>query len=190
MQSRYRELNIECIVLPAAEGISEDAEEIIRYGTAYGCKIVFMERGQEVNMQNGFLRCLHPENDYVTDDANTYSLTLYMQYGCGEFLFTGDATFASEEEIVRYLGDAGERISVDVLKVAHHGSRYSTSEAFLDMISPEISIISCGENNYGHPHEEVMERLEAVGSMVWSTKEYGAITVKVGEDVRVYGFLE
>ena len=65
------------------------------------------------------------------------------------------------------------------MKVAHHGSKNSTSEEFLEMIKPELSLISCSKNNrYGHPHEELLERLDDIGSEVVITFESGAITIK------------
>lgn len=67
---------------------------------------------------------------------------------------------------------------IDLLKVAHHGSKYSTGAAFLQQVRPEVSLISCSEENrYGHPHEELLERLEDCGSAVFITKDWGAVSV-------------
>lgn len=67
-----------------------------------------------------------------------------------------------------------------ILKVAHHGSKNSTSEEFLEAANPKLAIISCGEGNrYGHPHEETLERLEKADIPRFCTKDYGAITVTV-----------
>lgn len=67
----------------------------------------------------------------------------------------------------------------DVLKVAHHGSKKSTSERFLEMADPEIAVVSVGENNYGHPSEETLERLRDAGAAVYRTDQCGAITIHV-----------
>ena len=73
--------------------------------------------------------------------------------------------------------------------MAHHGSRNSTSEEFLEAVQPEIALISAGkDNSYGHPHAELLERLEEAGCSILSTPEYGAITVKVGKKIQVYGY--
>ena len=80
---------------------------------------------------------------------------------------------------------------VTVLKVAHHGSRYSSTSEFLDVANPKVSIISCGQSNsYGHPHDDTLERLENVGSKIYITAECGQITVEVGKEIRVYGFIK
>ncbi|HKL80326.1 MAG TPA: DNA internalization-related competence protein ComEC/Rec2 [Mobilitalea sp.] len=80
----------------------------------------------------------------------------------------------------------------DVLKVAHHGSKYSTMENFLEIIRPEYALISCGEDNiYGHPHTELIERLYGIGSRIMLTYSSGAITIKTdGSKLSIYEFLD
>lgn len=81
---------------------------------------------------------------------------------------------------------AGGPAGITLLKVAHHGSKNSTSEEFLQMIDPAIAVISCGKNNrYGHPHEETLERLSEADILWFCTKDYGAITVSVDAKGRV-----
>ena len=78
----------------------------------------------------------------------------------------------------RLVTDKTLPVHYNVLKVAHHGSKNSSSDAFLKRVSPDISIISCGENNtYGHPHKELLERIENSGSRWVATKDAGAVTV-------------
>jgi len=82
----------------------------------------------------------------------------------------------------------------EILKVAHHGSRFSSTESFLQEISPMLAVVSCGAgNSYGHPHDETLQRLHAAGSTILTTPEYGAIVVEVrreGREMTVYGYLE
>ena len=76
--------------------------------------------------------------------------------------------------------------NVTVLKISHHGSKNSTTEEFLDVARPSAGIISCGKNNvYGHPHKETLERLDKVGCKVFITKDYGALTIRVGRKIEV-----
>ena len=103
-------------------------------------------------------------------------------------MLTGDVEKAGEEALLSRIEQCGIR-DVSVLKVAHHGSKYSTSEAFLKVANPKLAVISCGRrNSYGHPHQETLERLEAVGSRIVGTPEYGAITVELGRTVEVRGW--
>ena len=94
----------------------------------------------------------------VERNANNESLALRLDYGDVSFLLTGDI----EVEAERYLVEAaGDRLQADVLKVGHHGSRTSTTQAFLDRVNPRSAVISAGrENRFGHPHADVVERLE------------------------------
>ncbi|MDE6318910.1 MAG: hypothetical protein K2M22_04260, partial [Lachnospiraceae bacterium] len=81
---------------------------------------------------------------------------------------------------------------ITLLKVAHHGSKNSTTEKFLDLIRPKIAVISAGRNNsYGHPHRETMERLAGQDCRIYQTPESGAVTIRIRRGkVRVEGYLD
>ena len=105
--------------------------------------------------------------------GNETSMTLDISYLDFDMLFTGDVEKEGEELLLGVLEK-----QYDILKVAHHGSKYSTSEEFLDVVEPKLGLVSAGENNsYGHPHKETLERLEEEGCKVWSTIESGAVTI-------------
>ncbi|MBO4980461.1 MAG: DNA internalization-related competence protein ComEC/Rec2 [Lachnospiraceae bacterium] len=129
--------------------------------------------------------CLHPEADDRAAD-NASSQCFYIDWGGGSLLLTGDVEGEGEQQFLERLEQY--RIgNVTVLKVAHHGSKNSTSGALLAQIQPKVAVISCGRNNrYGHPHEDILERLEENGVTVLRTDESGAIEVKVkGDKVRI-----
>ena len=130
--------------------------------------------------------CLHPPKNSTIMESNASSQCFYMEMENGfSMLLTGDVEDEGEEMLLAEL-KRRKIEDVSVLKVAHHGSRYSTSEAFLEQITPEVAVISCGEkNSYGHPHEETLERLEEVGSVVFTTPKYGAVEVEIGKEIRV-----
>ena len=119
------------------------------------------------------LTCVGPMGSEY-DNLNDYSLVARLDVGGSSFLFTGDCEAECEQEMI----DAGMDLDVDVLKVGHHGSSTSSSEAFLDAVSPEVAVISCGaDNEYGHPHDETLEKLNAVGCDVLRTDLNGDITI-------------
>ncbi len=124
---------------------------------------------------------LHP--DELTGDANEDSLVLLMKFKSVSFLFMGDIGEATDKELL----EKGCLADVDVLKVAHHGSRYGTTEAFLEVTQPEIAVYSAGAGNqYGHPHDETLQRLEAAGAEVMGTDLCGTICISTdGEEVWV-----
>lgn len=103
-------------------------------------------------------------------DLNEASIILRMIFGNKTYLFTGDTTEEVEETILN------SNIDIDVLKVAHHGSKYSSSEEFLNIASPEYAIISAGEgNSYGHPEPETLTRLKKHTNNIYITKDLGTI---------------
>ena len=118
-------------------------------------------------------------------NLNNRSLILGLKYGSCKMLFPGDAEVEAEENLLRY----SDELRSDVLKIGHHGSRTSTSQAFLSLVNPTISIIPCGWNNrFGHPHEEVLHRLkyhESVEKILRSDFN-GMVTVRTdGQTIRV-----
>lgn len=125
------------------------------------------------------------------ESENDNSIVLLLQYKGNSILFTGDMTSKME-------ADAAEAVrrcvvdSLSILKVGHHGSKYSSSEEFLASIMPQAAIISCAaRNTYGHPHKETLQRLEDVGALVLRTDEGGAVIAKImasGAEMQVYEY--
>lgn len=111
-------------------------------------------------------------------NINNYSLVIKIDYGESEFLFTGDAEILIEEKLLYNNVD----IDSDILKVGHHGSRSSSSEAFVKEVSPDIAVISCGTNNkYGHPHAETINTLVEQDIEFYQTNEVGTIVIEADE---------
>lgn len=110
-------------------------------------------RGSRFSASEVFFEILSPSSG-ETENTNDGSLVLKMDYKNNSFLFTGDISSKKENEVA---------VDIDVLKVAHHGSKYSTSSEFLKKISPRVAIIQVGKNSYGHPTEEVLTRLDNFG---------------------------
>ncbi len=105
------------------------------------------------------------------------SVVVEMCQGDTKALFTGDLEKEGEEELIK----SGLLEDIDILKVAHHGSKYSTSEEFLRLTKPEIAVISCGrKNSYGHPHKETIRRLTYAGCRILTTPECGAVELAFG----------
>ncbi|MDM5230328.1 MBL fold metallo-hydrolase [Lysinibacillus pakistanensis] len=110
-------------------------------------------------------------NEHATDN-NDASIVLKMVYGNVSFLLTGDAGIALEKDMLQ------NDVQATVLKAGHHGSNTSSSEKFIQAVHPEVTVLSYGEGNkYGHPHAEVVERLQAVGSKIYATAEAGTVIV-------------
>ena len=114
---------------------------------------------------------------------NNMSVVFRLEYGKTSFLFTGDAEKESEELMLAQ----GYDLHADVLKVGHHGSSSSTTPAFLEAVRPRLAVISCGKNNdYGHPHKELLSLLSDAGIPYRRTDLNGTVVVySDGKDVFV-----
>ncbi|WP_128526399.1 DNA internalization-related competence protein ComEC/Rec2 [Halobacillus litoralis] len=129
-----------------------------------------VEAGDRISVAGHVFHILHPGDDQ--GEPNDNSLVLDSMIGGKRWLFTGDISTKVEDIILK----KHSSLWVDVLKVGHHGSRTSTSRAWVDRLNPEIALISAGvDNRYGHPHAEVTERLEKRGVLLLETNRHGAV---------------
>jgi len=151
---------------------------------AEGCMTSEVARGDAITLGGLSLSVLHPLTITTGEGLeNLNSVVLELSYGDVDFLFTGDLESSAETELVL----AGVLRDIDILKVAHHGSRYGSTQGFLDAVLPEVAIYSAGEGNgYGHPHDEAITRLCGVGAEIYGTDVHGTVTVTTdGEDYAV-----
>lgn len=137
---------------------------------------------EENNVSVTVLGTLNPADKY--SDLNDTSLVLMVEYGQRKFLFTGDMEAYAEKQLV----DAKIDLKADILKVGHHGSYSSTSQIFLDKVKPQYGIISCGRNNeYGHPHDAPIIRLDKADVKLFRTDLMGSIVVVTnGQDLAFF----
>ncbi|MCS1350430.1 DNA internalization-related competence protein ComEC/Rec2 [Mechercharimyces sp. CAU 1602] len=146
-----------------------------------GSRVEMATDGQSQEVEEGITwTILHPSATEGIEQKgrNDASVVLYLQAYGYQLLFTGDIEAEGEEEIVT----KWELTAVDVLKVAHHGSRTSSTSLFMKRVKPQVAIISAGrKNRYGHPAPEVVERIETEGSTLFRTDEHGAITILISE---------
>jgi len=135
--------------------------------------ITVAQRGQTfILTETTNLTVLNPTQPLEFGDLNDNSIVVKLQAGNTSFLFTGDAEEDSEQSMI----DAGINLKSDILKVGHHGSHSSTTQAFLDLVSPSYAIISAGEGNtYGHPHNETIQKLLTKGATIYGTITSGTI---------------
>lgn len=191
VQSRYG-VRIKQIVVTDGK-YSEDYGEIFEMARELKIPVYEMKQGDVVNLGEVNFRCLSPSIELLDETAvsnNEISMVLLLEKEEFSMLFTGDTEGEGEHEVTKRLQELGV-YGVTALKVSHHGSKNSTTEEFLGVVSPRIGIISCGENNfYGHPHRETIERLNQVDCKVLITKESGAVTIRVGEEIELKGYKE
>lgn len=169
----YDKVTIKNIMLPDVGMDDDSLKKIETSAKKNKVNVLYISKGDFIKKGNLNIACLHPKNKYVTNDRNSYSTVLDVSYGDFKMLLTGDLPENEEKTIENGLNE-----EYSVLKVAHHGSKYSSSKDFVKKVNPKLSIISCGENNnYGHPHNEALLRLENAGSKVYRTDRSGQIII-------------
>lgn len=147
-----------------------------------GKKIITARAGVKLNLGDNVSAELLAPNKDKYEEINDYSAVLKLTYGNNKFLFMGDVEKVSEREIL----NSGADISADVIKVGHHGSSTSSSNEFLDKVSPKIAVISVGRgNDYGHPNKEVLEDFKKRGYTVYRTDLENTIVLQSdGKDIK------
>lgn len=138
---------------------------------ASDAKVISAKPGSVYSLGDASFEILGPITDDC-EDINSMSAVTKITYGETSFIVTGDAEKDEEIEIV----ENGADLDCDVLRVGHHGSKTSSCKDFLDAVTPEICVISCGENNdYGHPHDDVVNRLEKYTDEIYRTDICGSL---------------
>lgn len=179
---------IEMLYLPAV-GAEKQADFEVVLAAAKEIPVQYVAKGERWESNNLTLTCLHPAKDFE-GEGNMYSACYLLQVGDFSMLFTGDVEGMGEAELVSEL-QRRDIEEIQLLKVAHHGSKNATSQVFLDCLNPKLAVISCGRKNpYGHPHAETLKRLEEEHCKVFITAEMGAVTVVADDEIKVWGWLQ
>ncbi len=171
-------IRIQCLVLPDPAVWDESLHKLREIAKQNDVKVACIYSGQSIGMEDFKIQCLYPVVGMsVQEIGNATSLVLDVSYKSWDMLLTGDVEKEGEDYLEKILEKEYE-----ILKVAHHGSKYSSKTKFLEKVSPRIGLISAGERNvYGHPHPETLERLSETGCKVYQTMDAGAITITLRE---------
>lgn len=173
-------ITIRTLALPEQKFWDEKLEALAGLAKEAGIRVAVMKKGQTVGKAGTMaITCLAPDSGSTLEPGNEASLVLAVQCGGFDLLLTGDVEGDGEEALTATLRQEYAKTSWEVLKAAHHGSKYSSSEDFLSIVRPKAAWISAGmDNPYGHPHEETLKRLRKYKATVRQTAEDGAIAVK------------
>lgn len=173
LKDQFRGIPIRHLCLSALPG-DETRERLEKEARLFGTELCYISRGTVFREKGAEIRCLSPVKDQKKGDENENSEVLMVEISGLRILFTGDLGEEGEQELL----EAGTDLRAAVLKVGHHGSRFSTGEDFLEAVSPGFAVISCAEDNrYGHPAPETVERLERAGCRIFYTMKSGAVTL-------------
>jgi competence protein ComEC len=156
---------------------------LINAANLMGVPVSYLSAGDAVEFNGVILQILSPYEDSVFRGENNNSLVIRAVYGGHAVLLTGDI----ESEAEAYIAGLDAEIKARVLQVPHHGSRSSATEEFLSAVGPQIAVISAGRNNqFGHPHSSVVQRLEEHGITYFNTAANGAVMLRTnGQNMTV-----
>lgn len=177
------------LLLPQSQTAEVQFEKLLTLAEEKQISVMWLSKGDQFSVQsasNISFEVLWPSETAASDDTNELSLVWRLSYGDFSMLFTGDLPGTYENQL--------EGLEpTTILKVAHHGSNYSTMERFLQYVQPQLAVISCSANNrYGHPGEQTLERLKNANvQSILVTKDCGAITIRTdGQTTEVTTYLE
>lgn len=174
---------------------SENYRKCISLVKLKNIKTHIVEAGQRINIEdNLFFDILWPSsNDIVNENVlNNNSLVCKLVYYNFSMLFTGDIEEIAEKAIMNKYSKNSNMLRATVLKVAHHGSKTSSSVEILEAICPSYAFIGVGrDNKFGHPSKITIKNIETMGCKIYRTDEYGEITLKTnGKVTKITPFLE
>ncbi|MFI3208841.1 MAG: DNA internalization-related competence protein ComEC/Rec2 [Eubacteriales bacterium] len=176
-------VRIKTLVLCETQFLDDTLLGLLEVARENGTQVAIIKEGDQITEGEMLITYIAPLTTYDGEIGNASSMVLELSMGEFQMLFTGDVEGHGEDELISILENRaleqglqeGEQL-YDVLKVAHHGSSSSTSSAFLEVTLPDIALISAGVDSiYGHPHEDVLERLMLYDCEIYTTSTYGGV---------------
>ena len=143
----------------------------------------YVKKGDLIKLGSATIKILFPDEILIPDnEKNNNALVFKLNYKNISILFTGDIEEKAEKKILDLYQSNLKELECTILKVAHHGSKTSSIQTFLDIVKPKIALIGVGEdNNFGHPNEGVIQRLNDIGCKIYRTDKNGEITAKINK---------
>ena len=168
-----RRIPVQTIYLPDIEDEYGVRERLVSLAEEKGVQVTYVTKETTDTLGDTVLTLYPPVQS--GGDLNELGLTALASAGDFDLLITGDMSGSTEKKLV----ETYALPDIEVLVVSHHGSRYSSNIRFLKAVMPEAAVISVGDNNYGHPSEETLQRLLAMGADIWRTDQQGTIRITV-----------
>ena len=171
-------VTIRNLVMPHVSYEDEAYDELLTAAKTKGIQVLYIKEGDTMKLGKVEIKCIHPDGKYISDNRNDYSTVLSLKYENFSALFTGDIPAEIEKSIMNKIDN-----NYTILKVAHHGSKYSSDMEFLKKVMPAYSVISVGEDNsYGHPGTETINKLKSLNSKILRTDLSGEIEIFAKEN--------
>ena len=185
-------IKVEKILIGKQFEKNENFEYIVNFANKKHIKIIELQAGNKINIEkNSSLEILWPSvAEKISENAiNNNSLVCKFVYKNFSMLLTGDIESIAEEKLLGKYKNTN-RLNANILKIAHHGSKTSSIQEFLNKVNPKIALIGVGrKNKFGHPNQEVLERLKEKGIQIYRTDQNGEIQIIVKNNLKIKTFL-
>jgi len=170
---------VDNLFMPKISKDTRTYDDVVQAAKYKSLKIQQPTSGAWYTLGKAKFQVVSVDKDYG-DEANNWSICIRLVYGNSSFLLVGDAEEEAENDMI----NSGYELESDVYKVAHHGSRTGSIQAFMDKVKPSCAVISCGEgNSYGHPHAAVLNTLRSTDVQTYRTDEQGTIIALTDGDM-------
>lgn len=177
------ELNVGQIIISKQGEDSENYQRFKKIVKEKKIKVKVITKGDKLQIEKDlYFDILWPNNSKLINEnvLNNNSIVCKLHYKNFSMLFTGDIEEIAEKQILQEYKDNLQILNSTILKVGHHGSRTSSIQEFIEEVKPQIALIGVGENNkFGHPNNEVIERLESFDIKIYRTDQMGEISIIV-----------
>ncbi len=176
-----QKLNIKNILISKQAYFCDEYKNIANIINSRKIKVTFVKQGDKLNIDTNInLKIFYPPENLEYDDLNNNSIVLKITYNKFSILFTGDIEKSEQNLLNMYKNN---ELKSNIIKIAHHGSKTSSSQDFINAVDPEIALIGVGKNNkFGHPNKEVLERLKSINCKIYRTDIMGEIEIRVNKE--------
>lgn len=180
-------MKVKNVIISSLGQNSKEYNDFINLAKKKNINIIYVKKGDKVRLGKAIIEILYPDNEEITDNAkNNNAIVCRLMWNDISILFTGDIEDIAEEKILKIYDNNLEKLKSTILKVAHHGSKTSSTSKFLEAVKPKIALIGVGKNNnFGHPNEGVIERLEKINCKIYRTDINGEIEIKANKTLKI-----
>ena len=181
-----QKIKVENVIIGKQFETCENYKEFIKIVKQKNIRVISVEKGNKVKIEKDmYFNVIWPDSNNIVNEnkLNNNSLVFKMNYKSISALFTGDIEKIAEEKIIL---NVKEELKSTIIKVAHHGSKTSSTEKFIEKVKPKIALIGVGENNtFGHPSNITIETLEKAGTKIYRTDQMGEIILKINKKGKI-----
>ena len=181
-----QKIKIKTIVIGKQYETSDNYKKFLKIANTKKINVKIVEAGEKINIEKNIIfDILWPDSkNIITENSiNNNSLVFKLKYKGFSVLFTGDIEEKAEKKI---LEKYSKELQSTILKIAHHGSKTSTTSEFLKAVNPQYALIGVGKNNkFGHPSEITINKLKEMNIQIYRTDEFGEITIKLNKSIKI-----